>query len=180
LSEDGSVDPLTVANFKPDCAPINPRLMCLYIGVSDRRTLIHNCLNARRLKNGRANIDMPYFRNSELRDCCWKPANDVCADENDWCAPQSPYRFMVQVQKALEVAGAVSGVGGALLSTYEKGDAEYLSTMRTMHERQMLNLALEIRQNQWREADWQVQALHKTKEIAITRRIITLSLSQTV
>jgi hypothetical protein len=175
LSKDGSVDARSVANFKPDCAPINPRLMCLYTGVNDRLNLIHNCLNARRLKNGRANLDMPYFGNSELRDCCWKTTNDVCADENDWCAPQSPYRFMVLVQKALETAGTVSALGGALLSAYEKGDAEYLSTLRTMHERQLLNLALEVRQNQWREADWQVQALHKTKEIVVENlKYITL------
>jgi hypothetical protein len=167
VANDGSVDAPSVANFKPDCAPINPRLMCLYTGVNDRLALIHNCLNARRLKNGRANLDMPYFGNDETRDCCWKTTNDVCADESDWCAPQSPYRFMVLVQKALETAGAVSALGGALLSAYEKGDAEYLSTMRTMHERQLLNLGLEVRQNQWRQANWQRQGLQKTKEIAV-------------
>src|SRR6185436_8849387 len=175
-SNNGSIEAPNVANFKPDCAPINPRLMCLYTGVNDRLSLIHNCLNARRLKNGRANLDMPYFGNSETRDCCWKTTNDVCTDENDWCAPESPYRFMVLVQKALETAGAVSALGGALLSAYEKGDAEYLSTMRAKHEWQLLKLALEVRQNQWREADWQVQALQKTKEIAITRRIYNANL----
>jgi Tc toxin complex TcA C-terminal TcB-binding domain len=167
LSKDETLEAPTVANFKPDCAPINPRLMCLYTGVNDRLSLIHNCLNARPLKNGRENLDMPYFGNSGIRDC-WKITNDVCTDESDWCAPQSSYRFMVLLQKAQELAGAVSALGGALLSAYEKGDAEYLSTMRAMHERQLLNLALEIRQNQWREADWQVQALYKTKEIAQT------------
>ena len=95
--------------------------------------------------------------------------NDVCADEHDWCAPQSHYRFMVLLQKAQEIAGDVRALGGALLAAYEKGDAEYLSTMRVMHERQLQNLALEVRQNQWREADWQVQALHKTKQVAQTR-----------
>lgn len=175
-AQDGSVDAPTVTGFTPDCAPINPRLMCRYTGITDRLSLIHSCLNARRLKNGSANLDMPYFGDSETRDCCWKATNDVCADESDWCAPQSPYRFMVLVQKALETAGAVSALGGALLSAYEKGDAEYLSTMRAMHERQLLNLALEVRQNQWREADWQVQALQKTKEIAVTRRIYNANL----
>lgn len=110
---------------------------------------------------------MPYFGNSDIRDC-WKTTREICADEGDWCLPQSPYRFMVLVQKALEMAGDVRAFGAALLAAYEKGDAEYLSSMRTMHERQLLNLALEIRQQQWREADWQVQALRKTKEIAQT------------
>jgi Tc toxin complex TcA C-terminal TcB-binding domain len=167
LSKDLESEAFTVATFEPDCAPINSRLICLYTSVSDRLSLIHTCLNAKRLKNGRPNLDMPYFGNSELRDC-WKTTSNICADESDWCLPQSPYRFMVLLQKALEMASDVRAFGGALLAAYEKGDAEYLSTMRTMHERQLLNLALEIRQNQWREADWQVQALQKTKEIAQT------------
>jgi hypothetical protein len=156
-----------VIRFQAACAPINPRLICLYTSVSDRLSLIHTCLNAKRLRNGRLNLDMPYFGNSELRDC-WKTTRETCADESDWCLLQSPYRFMVLLQKALEIAGDVRSSGSALLAAYEKGDAEYLSTMRTMHERQLLNLALEVRQAQWREADWQVQALRKAKEIAQT------------
>ena len=164
---DDNIQVFPVIRFQAACAPINPRLICLYTSVSDRLALIHTCLNAKRLKNGRTNLDMPYFGNSDIRDC-WKTTREVCVDEGDWCLPQSPYRFMVLLQKAQEMAGDVRAFGGALLAAYEKGDAEYLSTMRTMHERQLLNLALEIRQQQWREADWQVQALRKTKEIAQT------------
>lgn len=168
LSKDEGREATTVAEFKPDCAPVNPRLMCLYAGVGDRLSLVHHCLNARRLKNGRANLDMPYFGDSEVRDC-WKIQQDVCADEGDWCQPPSHYRFPVLFQKAQELAADVRALGGALLSAYEKGDAEYLSAMRSMHERQLLYLSTEIRQNQWRESDWQVQALYKTKEIAVAR-----------
>lgn len=167
LANDGTLEAATITDFEPDCAPLNPRLICLYTKVSDRLALIHACLNAMRLKNGRPNLDMPYFGNSQIRDC-WKITTDVCVDEGGWCLPQSPYRFLFLVQKAQEIAGDVRGLGTALLVAYEKGDAEYLSNMRAMHERQLLNLALEVRQNQWREADWQVQALQKTKEIAQT------------
>jgi|APLak6261663543_1056040.scaffolds.fasta_scaffold00218_3 hypothetical protein len=167
LSDD-KLDTSSVSDFNPDCAPINPRLLCIYSAVEDRLSLIHNCLNGKRLKNGRPNLDMPYFGDSNLRDC-WKITQETCADEADWCLPHSCYRFMILVQKAQELAGEVRTLGGALLAAYEKGDAEYLSTMRVMHERQLLNLALDIRQFQWRESDWQVQALQKTKEIAQTR-----------
>jgi hypothetical protein len=167
LLNDNTQDTFPITQFQSACAPINPRLICLYTSVSDRLSLIHSCLNAKRLKNGRPNLDMPYFGNSELRDC-WKTTREICADESDSCLPQSPYRFIFLLQKALEMSADVRAFGGALLAAYEKGDAEYLSTMRTMHERQLLNLALEVRQVQWREADWQVQALRKTKEIAQT------------
>lgn len=160
--------PQTVDQFIPDCAPLNARLLCLYGTVNDRIELIHHCLNAKRLKNGRPNLDMPYFGDSRLRDC-WKTNDDVCADENDWCLPQSPYRFMILIQKAQEIAGEVRSLGGALLAAYEKGDGEYLSYMRTTHERQLLELTKDIRKLQWRESDWQVQALYKTKEMALTR-----------
>lgn len=167
LLDDSTQANFPITRFQVACAPINPRLICLYTSMSDRLSLIHACLNAKRFKNGRPNLDMPYFGNSDIRDC-WKTNREICADESDWCLLQSPYRFMVLLQKAQEMASDVRVFGAALLAAYEKGDAEYLSTMRAMHERQLQNLTLEIRQLQWREADWQVQALRKTKEIAQT------------
>ncbi len=38
------------------------------------------------------------------------------------------------------------------------------------HERQLLNLTEEIRRMEFREADWQVQALQKTKQAAQAQR----------
>ncbi|MEH7275211.1 neuraminidase-like domain-containing protein [Neobacillus vireti] len=164
ISKDEDTKATTVAKFKPDCAPINPRLMCLYTTINDRLGLIHSCLNAKRFRNGRPNLDMTYFGDCGIRDC-WKDNEDFCADENEWCLLPSPYRFVFLIQKAHEAASDVRALGAALLAAYEKGDAEYLATMRSMHERQLLNLGLEVSKNQWREADWQVQALQKTKQI---------------
>lgn len=172
------LEPKTVADFDPLPAPLNPRLLALYELVEDRLALIHNCLNARRLRNGRPNKDMPYWGNRSAH-AGWQPnlqfcsgeqsTPEICAEE-DCCCPYNPYRFQFLVQKALELANDVRGFGAALLAAFEKGDAEYLASLRATHERQLLNLALEIRQSQWREADWQVQALQKTKEIAQTRK----------
>ncbi|HLG63771.1 MAG TPA: hypothetical protein VKY19_17655 [Ktedonosporobacter sp.] len=76
----------------------------------------------------------------------------------------SPYRFMFLIQKAQENANQAREFGAALLTAFEKGNAEYLASLRSLHERQLLDLALDVRQYQWREADWQVQALQKTLE----------------
>jgi hypothetical protein len=105
---------------------------------------------------------MRYWGNNQLRNG-WQTAQ-VCLDEEDECCPPNPYRFMFLIQKAQEIANEVRGLGAALLAAFEKGDAEYLASLRATHERQLLDLALQIKQNQWREADWQVQALQKTKE----------------
>jgi len=163
-------EPQVVLTFVPECAPLNPRLLDLYELVDDRLALIHTCLDARRLRNGRLDRDMPYWGNDPLRNG-WQTIAEIemCADEEERCCPHSPYRFMFLIQKAQEIANQVREFGAALLAAFEKGDAEYLASLRAIQERQLLDLTLEIRQNQWREADWQVQALQKTKEETQTR-----------
>src|SRR5205807_1178877 len=112
------------------------------------------CLNARRLREGPH--DIAYFGDSMLREG-WRSAM-TCADEMEWCHRASPYRFVFLIQKATELAGKVRELGASLLAAYEKGDAEYLASMRAGQERELLALGLTIRQDQWRDADWQVQA----------------------
>ncbi|WLE96449.1 MAG: hypothetical protein QTN59_17415 [Candidatus Electrothrix communis] len=154
-----------VSELNPACAPLNPRLMCLYSKTQDRLEQIHSSINAQRITN---DGPMPYWGDDRTREC-WKQNKDICLEEAFQCRPASPYRFQVLIQKATELANEVKSLGGQLLAAYEKGDSEYLSQMRVLHERQLNELTLEIRKNQWRESDWQVQALEKTKEMAITR-----------
>jgi Tc toxin complex TcA C-terminal TcB-binding domain len=161
---------MTVGGFIPDGPPLNPRLMSLYERVTDRLARIHACLTARRLRYGKPRVDMPYFGNDPARDG-WETEAWTCGCAPDaCCCPASPYRFMYLVDKANELAGEVRSLGAALLAAFEKGDAEYLTYVRTGHENQIATLMRAIRQDQWRDADWQVKALLKTKEIAQTNR----------
>jgi hypothetical protein len=161
---------LTVRTFVPAGAPLNPRLMVLYERVEDRLSLIRACLNGRRLRNGIARRDMPYFGDDPARDG-WNVLRAGCeCGMGECCCPTSPYRFFSLVRRAAELAGVVRGLGASLLAAYEKGDAEYLSRVRVGHEHQIASLLRDIRQDQWRDADWQVQALQKSKEIAQTHR----------
>lgn len=169
IIDDDTEPPQKIADFSPHPATLNPRLMSLYERNSDRLALIRNCLNARRFHHGRHDKDMLYFGDDPVRDG-WQSTAQVCLDDGDWCYPFSPYRFLFLSQKAQELAGEVRALGAALLAAYEKGDAEYLASLRATHEKQLLVLALEIRKNAWRESDWQVQALQKAKQIAQTRR----------
>jgi len=158
-------NPQTVANYVPDFAPLNPRLLDLYDITRDRLSLIHACLNAARLRNGHPRCDMPYFGNSALREG-WRTREENCCDDDDWCYLHSPYRFTFLIQKAEEYAAQVRELGGQLLSAFEKGDAEYLASLRANQERELLDLQLAARQDQWRDADWQVEALQKTKAVS--------------
>lgn len=161
----------TVTAFVPAYAPLNPQLMDIYDLVADRLELIRRSLDERRLRNGRPGRDMAYFGD----------ASDVTGevpDEENWCAPASPYRFLSQIQRALELAGRVRELGAALLSAYEKGDAEYLAAIRAEQEREMLALGIAVRQDQWRDADWQVQALQQTKDLNQANLLYYASLYQ--
>ncbi len=157
--------PQTVATYVPEYAPLNPRLMDLYDITRDRMNMIHACMNASRLRNGHPRSDMPYFGTSPLREG-WRTTENHCADETDWCYLRNPYRFFFRMQKAQETTAKVREFGALLLSAFEKGEAEHLAALRANHEREILDMQLTARQDQWRDADWQVEALQKTKAVS--------------
>ncbi|MFZ1009277.1 MAG: neuraminidase-like domain-containing protein [Candidatus Sulfotelmatobacter sp.] len=167
----------SVSSFTPAYPALNPRLMDLYDHLDDRHELIHNCMDARRLRNGRLNEDMCYFGEDPLRHG-WRTVPEGCAEEGEWCWRHSPYRFVSQISKAIELAAKVREFGNALLSAYEKGDAEILASIRAEQEREMQVLNLAIRQDQWRDADWQIQALQQSKEADQTNLLYYTNLYQ--
>ena len=147
LQEQGTPQP--ISSFTPAFAPLNPRLLDVYSKLDERLHMLHDCLDARHLREG------------------WRGAV-TCADEQGWCHLPSPYRFTFLIQKATELAGRVRELGAALLAAYEKGDAEYLASLRAGQDRELLALGLSVRQDQWRDADWQVQALQQSKDSSQT------------
>jgi hypothetical protein len=165
--DEESAPPPQVDSFVPAHAPLNPRLISLYERVYDRLALIHACNNAHRLRNGRLGRDMRYFGDDPAIDG-WRTVEHVCDDDCECCCPTSPYRFTFLIEKAKELAAQTREFGAALLTAFEKGDAEYLAYVRAEQENQLLQLQLEIKQNALRDSDWQVQALQKTKEITQT------------
>ncbi len=153
-----------VSAFKPAFPSLNPRLLDLYAVVRDRLDSIRASMNSRRLRNGQVDCEMPYFGNDPVLDG-WRTSTEFCAEEGEWCLPRSPYRFTFRIQKALQLAAAVRELGSALLSAYEKGDAEYLASLRAEHESELMELGIAVRQEQWRDADWQIQVLQQTKNL---------------
>jgi hypothetical protein len=171
--------PPTIAAFVAPAPPLNPRLLGLYDLVEDRLALIRACLDARRLRPKHPAKHPAYWGDDHYRvdwrsvgpDCHGQQAEpQLCRDEADWCCPQSPYRFLALVQQAQQLAGEVRNLGAALLAAFEKGDAEYLAGVRAAHENQLHGLALAIRQDQVRAADWDVQAFEKTRAMALARK----------
>jgi hypothetical protein len=164
-----------VSAWVPAYPPLNPHLLDLYDLVADRRELVHRRLDDRRIRNGRRDGEPGYFGDCPLRDG-WRTAPEGAACSDVACAPSSPYRFLSQIQRAAEIAGRVGELGAALLSAYEKVDAEYLAAIHAQQDREMLALGISIREDQWRDADWQVQALQQTKDVNQTNLLYTAGL----
>jgi len=144
-------------------APINPRLMMLYDRVDDRMALIHHCQSKHRLRQASERQDSQYWGNDPVRDG-WRSNLHQCCEEGDSCHPHSPYRFTFLIQKAKELANQTRELGAALLAAFEKGDTEYLASVRAVHERELLVLGRKIREGEWRDGDFTCQSLYKTKQ----------------
>ena len=127
--------------------------------------LIRACQSARRLPDrGVDGGGLPYFGKDPARER--RGIVDCCADGEDWCALRSPYRFAVLIQKAQDYAARVEQFGGAFQAAVEKGDAELLASLRAGQEREILSLDLAAQEDTWRDADWAIEALQKTKAIS--------------
>jgi Tc toxin complex TcA C-terminal TcB-binding domain len=157
--------PQTVANFAPEFPPLNPRLLDIYDVVCDRMRTIHEYVDAHRLPIRISHKSTSYFGDDPVRRG-WKDRASCCGEESDWCQLPSPYRFTFLIQKAQEYAMKAQELGNALLAAYEKGDGEFLASLRAQYEGELLSISLDAKKDQWRDADWQVETLQKTKAIS--------------
>lgn len=158
--ENGSAS-MTITTFKPLAPPLNPRLLVLYDRLAEWQSLIHHCSNLPCQCNGPKCGDLLKLG----PECLW----EYCQPSNVSCHRRHPYRFSAVLPKALDLVSTVRSLGASLLSAFEKGDAEYLEALRATHDRQLLVLALDSKKNQFRESDWQVQALEQTLSGALCR-----------
>jgi Tc toxin complex TcA C-terminal TcB-binding domain len=90
--------------------------------------------------------------------------------------PVGPVRSPLLIQKALEIAGEVRSLGNALLSAFEKGDAEQLALLRQGHEVALQQMIQNVRYLQWQHAVETTNGLLKTRETAVERYTYYLSL----
>lgn len=155
----------TVGNFKPSAAPLNSRLIEIYERAYDKKDLLYRCSNAQRLSIRPEAIiscsDTLSMSNTDSVETC-----DCGSGQGQCCFP---YKFSYLLPKAQELVSVLKVLGGAILTAIEKGDSEYLASIRQAQEHQMNHLVLSNRQNSYRESDWQVQALEQQLQGALTR-----------
>jgi hypothetical protein len=95
---------------------------------------------------------------------------DLRSALTDLHAPLPQYRFLVLLQKASELCAEVRSFGAALLSAWEKRDAEAMARMRSAHELSLHDQMQEVRKQQLEEAKRGLEALQKSKELISERR----------
>lgn len=79
------------------------------------------------------------------------------------------YRFSFMLNKAKELASRLTQLGSTFLSTLEKKDAEALNLLRNTHEKNILALNLEIKEDQIKERRESLGSLTKSLASANTR-----------
>lgn len=83
--------------------------------------------------------------------------------------PIGPVRSLFLIQKALELCAEVRGLGNALLSALEKGDAEHLALVRQRHEIQIQHIAQQVKFLQFKSAQEATTSLLTSRKTALER-----------
>jgi hypothetical protein len=147
--------------------PKNDKLLGYWDTVADRLFKIRHCMNiegvARELPLFEPPIDPALLVQAAAHGI------DLSSVLNDSSAPLPIYRFSTQLGKALELTGELRSLGAALLAALEKRDTEHLTNLRATHEREMLSLVKQVKQQQLQEAKGTEEGLEKSREVTQTR-----------
>lgn len=151
------------------CIPGNDKLLEYWDTVDDRLFKIRHCMNIEGIERRLPLFEPPI--DPALLVKATAAGLDIAAVLSDLGPPLPGHRFSVVLQKALELCSEVRALGNALLSVLEKKDAEHLSLLRSGHEIQMLKLVTEIKEQQKKEAESNLEALRKTRAVAAQRYV---------
>ena len=149
------------------CVPQNDKLLGYWDTVADRLFKIRHCMNIQGVVQRLPLFEPPI--DPALLVQALAQGLDLGSILNDINAPLPYYRFTYTLQKALEMCAECRSLGGALLSALEKSDAEALAVLHAIQETNIQTLMKQIKSSQLAEAQDQVQALQKSRDVAVTR-----------
>ncbi len=81
-----------------------------------------------------------------------------------------PYRFSFLIERAKGHASVVAGVGAAMLAALEKKDGEELARLRLLHQRNLLALSEQVRDDEVLAANHTIESLERRRESIVYRR----------
>lgn len=143
------------------CVPPNEDLLEYWDRVEDRLHKIRYCLNISGVRRELALFQPSISPMLLVRArAAGLSLEDILAMIS---APLPPYRFTHLIEKAKQFTQTVQSFGSALLGALEKKDAEELTLLRSVHERNILQMTKEIKKQQLREAQCNFQAMVESK-----------------
>jgi hypothetical protein len=149
------------------CIPRNDKLLTYWDTVADRLFKLRHCMNIEGVVRQLALFDPPIDPGMLVKAAA--AGIDIGSILSGLNQPIGPVRSLILIQKALELCGEVRGLGNALLSALEKGDAEHLALVRQRHEIQIQQMTLEVRFLQWKSAQEATTSLLTSRATALER-----------
>lgn len=149
------------------CVPRNDKLLGYWDTVADRLFKIRHCMNIQGVVRPLALFDPPLDPGMLVKAAA--AGIDIGAIVAGLNQPVGPVRAQLLIQKALELCAEVRNLGGALLSTIEKGDGERLALLRQGHEIKIQQMQQEVRFLQWKQAQEATESLLKSRAIVLER-----------
>ena len=147
------------------CIPVNGKLLGYWDTLDDRLFKLRSGLNIEGVRRSLPLYQPPIDPALLVRARAM--GLSLASVVGDLSKPLPKYRFQVLLQRAQGLAGTVRALGGALLSAYEKRDAERLSALRSTHEIAIGNAMAEVRGRQVAEARAQLDSVKR--QIASTK-----------
>jgi len=149
------------------CVPPNDKLLGYWDTVADRLFKIRHCMTIEGVVRQLALFDPPLDPGMLVKAAA--AGIDIGSIVSGLNQPIGPVRCLFLIQKALELAGEVRGLGNALLSAIEKGDSERLALLRQEHEIKIQQMAQEVRFLQWKQAEESTKSLLRSRASALER-----------
>lgn len=149
------------------CVPRNEKMIGYWDTVADRLFKIRHCMNIAGVVRQLALFDPPLDPGMLVKAAA--AGIDIGSIINGLNQPIGPLRCLALIQKALELCAEVRGLGGALLSAIEKGDAEHMASTRQRHEIRIHELSQDVRFLQWQSARESTKSLLTGRAAALER-----------
>jgi receptor-binding and translocation channel-forming TcA subunit of Tc toxin len=125
------------------CIPRNEKMLGYWDTVAERLFKIRHCMNIKGIVRPLDLFDPPIDPGMLVKAAA--AGIDVGSIVSGLNQPIGPVRSLILIQKALELASEVRGLGNALLAALEKGDGEHLALLRQSHEVELQKKAKEVR-----------------------------------
>ncbi|MFT6948773.1 MAG: hypothetical protein ACJARP_003207 [Vicingaceae bacterium] len=154
------------ANYFP--IPANMSFAGYWDRADDRLFKIRHSMNIKGIVRQMA-LFQPAIDPSQLMRAL-ASGGDIASITNQLSAAVPHYRFSVMIQHAKSLTSTLSQLGSALLSAFEKKDAEQLNLLRSTQEKATLNLTTKIKEKQIEDAGKSLDSLNASLGSATSRK----------